>query len=503
MSRHFVAAVGFAMLMLLAGCGGGVQQARPPRQVPGISASGGGIEEPAARAVAEEFDYHGWQAVRMSNDLVTLVVVPEIGGRILEYKLGARPLLWINSDELGRKYDADADPSVYHDFGGYHVQAVPEAGWQSPADARTSTLDAGRWTYQIITARGRSVEVELKSPADSEVTGLQITRTITLYAGTTDVQISEKVENISDRQVEWAIQHTSQMPGVLKTDAEFSPESKLYFPLNPDSKHKRRFAYLTEGGLAQFEPIEDNSLMEVSYQRQAGRIGADSIAGWVAHLDGISNYAFVQRFTPTSLQDYPEQDSTVTVRTATEHAYMEVGILTPVHTLAPGQSVESRLQWSATRLTGPVRDVTDVAAIHEPVQVTKSGEQFKLTGKIGVFAPGELVLTVRDRDGKPLIEPVKLAASLTEMMVLDQTLPVKEGAASVVVELLNPTGSPLGEVANLSVAPTIARADQDTGARATSAVDTDADKSVEAGATSSAAESATAPANKLKLDAGR
>jgi hypothetical protein len=137
--------------------------------------------------------------------------------------------------------------------------------------------------------------------------------------------------------------------------------------------------------------------------------------------------------------------------------------------------------------------------------VTKSGEQFKLTGKIGVFAPGELVLTVRDRDGKPLIEPVKLAASLTEMMVLDQTLPVKEGAASVVVELLNPTGSPLGEVANLSVAPTIARADQDTGARAASAAgaDADADRSVEAEATPSAAESATAPANKLKLDAGR
>ncbi len=428
MNRYVNMIAGLLVLILLAGCGGGVEQARPPRKVPGVSGSTG-ITEPAAKATAEEFNYHGWKAIRMSNGLVTLVAVPEIGGRIIEYKLGDRPLLWVNPNELGKKYDAaDAQNRTYRDFGGYKAWPAPLSKWQGPPDPEGSSLDSGRWTSQIITGRGRKVEVELKSPADKTVTGLQITRNIVMYTGTTNVVITEKFENVSDHEVEWSIQHTSQLLGSLAEDAEFSPESKVYFPLNPDSKHKRRFVYLNESGVDQFSPIEDNSLLEVSYRGHAGRIGADSMGGWAAHLDSISNYAFVQRFT-------------------------------------------ERVEWYATRVAGPVRHVSEVAAVNERLKVTKTADEFKITGKLGLFAPGELDIYLKDKDGKPLGETLKIKASVSEMVELDKALPVEKNAATLVAELKNSQGSPLGQVASVSVAPTLAKAEASASAEPTKDTD--------------------------------
>ncbi len=471
MNRYVNMIAGLLVLILLAGCGGGVEQARPPRKVPGVSGSTG-ITEPAAKATAEEFNYHGWKAIRMSNGLVTLVAVPEIGGRIIEYKLGDRPLLWVNPNELGKKYDAaDAQNRTYRDFGGYKAWPAPLSKWQGPPDPEGSSLDSGRWTSQIITGRGRRVEVELKSPADKTVTGLQITRNIVMYTGTTNVVITEKFENVSDHEVEWSIQHTSQLLGSLAEDAEFSPESKVYFPLNPDSKHKRRFVYLNESGVDQFSPIEDNSLLEVSYRGHAGRIGADSMGGWAAHLDSISNYAFVQRFTERQLQDYPEQNSTITVRTSSEHSYMELGILSPLERIAPGDTAESRVEWYATRVAGPVRHVSEVAAVNERLKVTKTADEFKITGKLGLFAPGELDIYLKDKDGKPLGETLKIKASVSEMVELDKALPVEKNAATLVAELKNSQGSPLGQVASVSVAPTLAKAEASASAEPTKDTD--------------------------------
>ena len=461
MNRYLTILAGILILVILAGCGGGVQQSSPRRDVPGVSGPNrsDSSAEPAAKATAEEFNYQGWQAVRMSNGLVTLVAVPEIGGRIMEYKLGGHPLLWVNPNELGQRYTPDemADGTTYPDFGGYRTIPVPLDDSTTPAD-EVSSLDSGRWTHEILAARGRRTEVQMTSPPD-KVTGLQITRTITMYAGTTNVRITEKITNISDAAVEYSIGHTSQVIGSLAADASFSPESRIYFPLNEDSKHKRRFAYINESGTEQFVPIDDNSLIEVSCLGQTGHIGADSMAGWVAHVDGINKYAFVQRFETHPLGDYPLQNSTVTVRTNSEHSCMELTVLSPLHKVSPGDTAQSSVDWYATRVGGPVREVTEVAAFSKRPSVTKTADEFQIAATFGVFAPGGLSVQLKDKDARPLGEELKLPVSVTETVELDKSLPVEKGATSLVLELRNEEGSPLGEAASVSVAPTIAKAD--------------------------------------------
>ncbi|MBW2309417.1 MAG: hypothetical protein JRG73_21070, partial [Deltaproteobacteria bacterium] len=401
MKRQLTIWAGLLLVALLAGCGGGVEQAKPRRQVPGIS-SPTGIAEPQAKSTVEEITYQGWKALKMTNGLVTLVAVPQIGGRIMQYRLGDQSFLWVNPAEVGNIYPPVADVSelTFRDFGGYKIWRAPSDKWSQTSVSAQSILESGKWTYEIITKRGHKAEIELKSPPDADVTGLQITRNIKMYAGSTHVQITETFENVSEQTAKYSVQQTAQVPGSLAEDVSFSPEAKVYFPLNPDSKHKRRFVYLEEVGAKQFNPLDDNSLMEVSYQGRAGYIGADSMAGWVAYLDSIHSFAFVQCFRQSELEDYPLEGSTITVRTSGEEPYMAVSILTSLHQLSPGETTQATVDWYATRLSGPVRQVTDTAAMTEPVQVTKEDDKFKVTGKLGVFAPGTLAIYLKDKEGK-------------------------------------------------------------------------------------------------------
>ncbi|MBM3501326.1 MAG: hypothetical protein FJX74_21955, partial [Armatimonadetes bacterium] len=98
---------------LLVGCGGDVDRARPTRSQapanPSVSLATENVE-------VTPVEYRGWQALRMGNGLVTLIAVPDIGGRVMEYKLNGHPFLWTNPEEYGRTYEPPRTESerVWH-----------------------------------------------------------------------------------------------------------------------------------------------------------------------------------------------------------------------------------------------------------------------------------------------------------------------------------------------------------------------------------------------------
>lgn len=445
-------------MLLLCGCGGGVDSGSPRREVPGISGSNSPISAASAEATAAEVDYQGWRALRLTNGMVTVVAVPDIGGRIMEYKLGGHPFLWVNPAERGKTYPAARTEAerAFHDFGGYKLWPAASARWQGPPDPLGSGLDGGQWTGKILTATGRNVEVELRSPED-KATGLQITRTIKLFGASSQVRVTERITNISNDNAEWAFCGLAQLPGALDSEATYSEKARLYIPLNPETKHVPGYVTLEQGGSSQFKVLPDH-LLQVSYQQQAARIGADSFAGWLAYADDMHEYAFVQRFAPAKLGDYPEQDSTVTVQTSGQLSYMTSGVCTPKHSIRPGESFEITVDWYATRVGGPIVATGEVAAIREPLKVVREDNKTKVTGELGVFMPGNLAFTLQDADGKAIGQPTTLKVSPAEVVKLAQALPDAAGAKTVVVELQNDSGTALGEIAKLSLAVSIAKA---------------------------------------------
>lgn len=446
------------LLCGLAGCGGGVESGGARREVPGITSSSSPITQPNEQATASEADYHGWRALRLTNGMVTVVAVPDVGGRIMEYKLGGHPYLWANPAELGKTYPQPRSEQdrVWHNYGGYTLWPAPPERWQGPPDPLGSQLDGGKWTGKIITASGRTAEIELRSPED-KVTGLQITRNIKLFGASSQVRITDRVTNISKDNTDWAFIRVTQLPGSLESSAKYDGKSRLYIPVTVNSKSKAGYTVLSQGGIGQYKLLPDN-LLQVSYQGQKGRIGMDSQAGWAAHVDESHDYALVQRFEPSKLGDYPESGSTVTVETSGDLSYMTLGLYSPTRTLQPGDSYEIVTDWYATRVGGPVVNATEVAAIEQPLKLQRVDGKLKLTGTLGVFVPGNLAFIIQNDSGTAIGQPTTLKVSPAEVVKLSETLPDEAQGKALLVELQNDTGTPLGEVGKLSLTTNLAAA---------------------------------------------
>ena len=49
-------------------------------------------------------NFHGWEAYFLANDLIRLVAVPDIGGRIMAYDLGPYPYLYVEPALAGKLF---------------------------------------------------------------------------------------------------------------------------------------------------------------------------------------------------------------------------------------------------------------------------------------------------------------------------------------------------------------------------------------------------------------
>ncbi len=464
MTRWMRIAVVLLAAAVVAGCGGGPSSSRQTsRQQLTIRGTSFPQQlEPASQVSVYEDDYNGWPALFMKNGLVTVVAVPAIGGRIMEYNLGTHPFLWVNDAEFGKTYDPPKteEERRWHNYGGYKVWPAPESRWDGPPDPLGSALDGGKWTGEITAHGGQIGEIELVSPADENVTGLQIKRRVQMFAGTTQVVVTETFENVSAEPIEWSIWGVTQVRGSLSSSEKFSEQARIYFPLNPDNRASKGFWYLTKGPSDQFQLLDDGKLMQVSYGFETSKIGADVADGWMAYVDDIHQYAFVQRFEERSLSEYPDQGANVEVYTSGEEfAHMEMETLSQLYTLQPGETKSYSQQWYATSLPGPVRDTTELAAIREPLRLESVEAGLQLTGELGIFAPGTLEVVLTDSAGRPMGEPVAaITVSPAQTVVLDQIVTPQPEASALVLRLVNDWDTPLGEVASVSLATQTAQA---------------------------------------------
>lgn len=53
---------------------------------------------PADAQVARESQHHGWKTLEMSNQLVTVQVAPQLGGRVIQYELDGFECFWVSRD---------------------------------------------------------------------------------------------------------------------------------------------------------------------------------------------------------------------------------------------------------------------------------------------------------------------------------------------------------------------------------------------------------------------
>ncbi len=456
------------LIVALIGCGASTQQARNSRgsygddSKPRISGSSRTSTARAAdRATASEVQYYGWKALKLTNGLVTVIAVPAIGGRVMEYNLGEHRFLWVNKDELsgGEEAETQDGEGPWVNYGGYKVWPAPQSQWGGPPDPKGSDLDGGTWTGKIVEASGSTASIELTSPEDASVTGLQMTRRLTLLAGTTHLKVVETFRNVSKRDVSWAIWGVTQVPGSLRPGEKASAEAKIFFPLSANSRHSNGFVYIAEDTASQWTKVANGKILQTSYAGAVGKIGADSDAGWIAYVDDIHDLALVQTFSVNTDGTYPDNQSVVQVYTSpAELGYMEVEVNSPITKIPPGESFSFTQDWYCTSVGGPVVKVTDAGAINTHPSAARKGKNLVVTGKVGVFAPGELTLVFLDKDGKKIdaSPPVKVGPTSKSAVNIRAKLP--EGATSSMLVLNDTKGRKIGNIAEIPVTAGLAKA---------------------------------------------
>lgn len=423
-----------------------------------------------ATQAARPSTYRGWKAHVLDNDLVRLHVVPEIGGRVIQYALGEKEFFWVNPALTGKtspKTGLDADGG-WMNYGGDKLWPAPQGWdgdrqWPGPPDA---VLDGQPYRAQTdLDPAG----IRLTSRNDPR-SGIRFSRSIRLHAGSSRVSVEATMTNVDQRPRRWGIWAHTQLDAGLPGSDDYNRLMRAWCPINPGSHFQRGYEVIFgEKDNPSFQADAGRGLMKVSYHYRVGKIGLDSHAGWVATVDGRQGDVFVQRFKFQPQKAYPDRSSVEFWHNGLGRIYaynkwidmpdnrvetpyvFESEVLSPLAGLQPGESYTWRYEWNACRIGGdfPVVGCSQAGLVSQPLSARREGDRVRLRGRFGVFHLGRLVLEAYDARSRKLATDV-LDSSATPLtpVVLDRALALPPGARVVAIVLYSAEGERIGQVAS-------------------------------------------------------
>ncbi|MFN8482299.1 MAG: DUF4380 domain-containing protein [Anaerolineae bacterium] len=406
----------------------------------------------ASGCVVERGLFRGWDAVYLRNGLVTLAAVPDIGGRIMAYDLAGYPFLFVDPTLAGQLFSpeenwGDGSLNAWKNYGGDKTWPAPQGWegddqWHGPPDP---VLDSGRYRLADLGATADRAWLEMVSAADPR-TGVQIGRKVTLLAGASRVNLELTFTNTLDRVTRWSIWDVVQLRAERLLDGgglAAETACAVSVPLNPRSRFAR--GYNVMFGAAdnpQWQVDAANQLFIAPYLWEIGKVGIDSAAGWVAFSNDAAGCAFTASFDVADGAEYPDGGATVEAWTVGRGKVgnfdyerspvylMEIEVLSPLFTFAPGESRTFSIRWGACRCDGPVVAVTSAGCVAAPLRAEQTSDGVRLSGAFGVFDPGALQVAAQDAQGQPLKTLDVQAVNPMTPIHLDMLLDLPDGAAA-------------------------------------------------------------------------
>jgi hypothetical protein len=380
----------------------------------------------ATELTAAAVSFCGWEAAQLANRFVRVVAVPDIGGRVMAYDLANHPFFFVDPHLAGKLFSTqenqgDGSLAAWKNYGGAKTWPAPQGWetdeqWHGPPDP---VLDTGRYRLAALAASAREAELCMISPPDPR-TGVEISRRLRLRPASSRVQLDLSFRNIADRSVRWSIWDVAQLAAERKSpdgSRSHDPSCCVTAPINPHSRFPRGFQVMF-GDQDNPQWQVQGALFRADYLWQIGKVGLDSPGGWIAFHQGRAGRAFVERFTYFPSADYPDADypdDGATVECWTVGAgqvanldyadsgiyLMETEVLSPLYTIAPGETADFALEWASCALNGPVVDVQEGGCASQPLTLRSTGGgAAQLSGQFGIFDAGELRLGWRLPNGE-------------------------------------------------------------------------------------------------------
>ena len=419
--------------------------------------------------------YRGWRSHHLSNGLIALEVVPEIGGRVIQFQLAEHPFFFVNPELAGQVFPPEENgggKGGWKNYGGDKLWPAPQGWehddqWPGPPDP---ILDGGCYAAEIIERTAEHVAIRVTSPPDPR-SGIQISRTISLFRGSTRVRHACVMKNISQRPVRWSIWDVSQFAVAdARNPARINPDFWAYCPLNPRSLHPNGF-YAIYGPVNHpaYRPDSENRMLAVKFEDRVGKVGLDSDGGWLAVVNGQSDHCFIAKFPPFPAAPYPDQASvefwlngpgefvlngaTVTNSFDPKETprYLEAEILSPSVTLQPKEETRFQVDWFATRCPKPIVEVSSAGVVHERLLASLHNGRVRLQGVFGVFYPGRVEAIFCAADGKTLKREDLGPVEPNQVFGLGGAWAVPAAAARVRVKVLDLSGRSRGTLGHARI----------------------------------------------------
>lgn len=316
----------------------------------------------------EKVNYLGWETLKLSNDLVELYVVPDIGGRIIQFVFDEHEYLFVNGKLAGKVLLYKE--GEWNNYGGDKLWPAPQ-GWDGPEQwpgPGDPILDGGRFSYALLRSEGKEAFIRLTSPPDRERTGIQFSRLISLKAGKPEVFIENTMTNIADREVSWGIWSVTQIDASNPNAEGYNDKLDFYCSLNRRSVFQKKYCVMF--GLVNnfaWRPDYEHNLFRGHYNYLVGKVGIDSPGGWLASVDGKTGHVFLQKYKYFPGKKYPDDCSVefwingagsyIAAKKLIEAEpdpeetpyLLEMEILSPLVSLRPGQSYTFKTQWKAAK----------------------------------------------------------------------------------------------------------------------------------------------------------
>lgn len=280
----------------------------------------------------EPVAFAGWQnCLRLCNAHAEVIVTLEVGPRIISYMVpGGKSVLKTNAEELGKSGEPEFMPRGGHRF------------WLAPEDERTYAPDNSPVLHEVTLPD--TVRFENPAAAPWHIRKELI---VSLAADSSAVSLEHRATNCGNepaRLATWGL--TVMEPGGMEI-----------IPQPPLGEHPED---LLPNRVIVSWPYTDMSderwrwgqrfitLRQTAHSSPA-KLGLSHREKWVAYLK--RNSFFLKTFTYEEGAAYP--DLGCNFETFTNASMLEIETLSPLRTLAPGESVSHRETW---HLFGSISD---------------------------------------------------------------------------------------------------------------------------------------------------
>lgn len=418
-------------------------------------------------------DFDGWKAQQISNRWVTLTVVPQLGGRLMQVAFGDHAYLFVNPQLKGKYFPPSAvtETKKWFNYGGDKIWPLPEGSqdaghWPGPI---SDPLDDGEYTFSIL-SQSAECKVRLEGPSDPH-TGLQYAREISLGSDSPQITFHAVMKNSSDHPIRWSMQSVTQYDTASADSSNtYNRNFWAYSPINPTSAY--------DGGFrVRLGPVDDpaysvkDGLFALHWLYLQREAWVDSTSGWLAVVDASAGYAMLERFSHLDAE-YPGEATVIFYTNGPALAYddqgmpfltpakpddlpyyMEAEVNSPMVLLKPDETYALDTKWFPTRFAGRPQSANEAGVASSGLTALRSGNSILLSGTFGVFFAGKLNAHLFDAAGVEVgLVPLQSVSPL-DIVVVKKELSASPSIARISIRLTDEQGIDRGSLDEAPIPP--------------------------------------------------